>query len=239
MTTYILDTETTGLIEPHMTEAAYSIIDIINGKVTVLQEPRAKRFNPLKEISLGSMAISHICDEDVANEPPHTDFRLPSSVEFLIGHNIDFDMAVLKNAGVTRTPNLICTNAMANFLLPTLESHKLVSLLYHFHRDIARAQARDAHAAIADIYFTELVLGSLIDLANSQGHEISDVESLYEFSEIARVPTHLSFGKHKGEAIADLATHSDGAGYLKWLLKQDTVDPYLAEACKNALEQSA
>ena len=52
---------------------------------------------------------------------------------------------------------------------------------------------------------------------------------------MARIPTHLSFGKHKGEAIADLATHSDSAGYLKWLLKQDTVDPYLAEACKQAL----
>ena len=121
MATYILDTETTGLIQPHMTEAAYSIIDISNGKMTVLQEPRAKRFNPLKEISLGSMAISHICDEDVADEPPHTDFMLPNSVEYLIGHNIDFDMAVLKNAGVTHTPNLICTNAMANCLLPTLE----------------------------------------------------------------------------------------------------------------------
>ena len=83
-----------------MTEAAYSIIDIIDGKVTVLQEPRAKRFNPLKEISLGSMAISRICNEDVAGEPPHTDFRLPNSVDYLIGHNIDFDMTVLKNAWV-------------------------------------------------------------------------------------------------------------------------------------------
>ena len=236
MTTYILDTETTGLVDPHMTEAAYSIVDIINGKVTVLQAPRAKRFNPLKEISLGSMAISHICDEDVADEPPHTDFKLPSSVEYLIGHNIDFDMAVLKNAGVTYTPNLICTSAMANFLLPTLESHKLVSLLYHFHRNVACAQAKNAHAAIADIYFTELVLGSLFDLANSQGHKINNVESLYEFSQMARIPTHLSFGKYKGEAIADLANHSDGAGYLKWLLKQDTVYPYLAQACQQALE---
>ena len=172
----------------------------------------------------------------MAGEPPHTDFRLPNSVDYLIGHNIDFDITVLKNAGVTHTPKLICTNAMANFLLPTLENHKLVSLLYHSHRDITRAQARDAHATIADIYFAELVLGSLIDLANSQGHEISDVKSLYGFSQMARVPTHLSFGKHKGEAIADLATHSDGAGYLKWLLKQDTVDPYLAEACQQALE---
>ena len=43
----------------------------------------------------------------------------------------------------------------------------------------------------------------------------------------------------KYSAIADLATSFESAGYLKWLLKQDTVDPYLAEACKNALEQSA
>ena len=73
-------------------------------------------------------------------------------------------------------------------------------------------------------------------MANSQGQEISDVKSLYEFSEIARVPKHLSFGKHKGEAIADLVTHSDGAGYLKWLLKQDSVDPYLVQACQQVLE---
>jgi exodeoxyribonuclease X len=219
-----------------MTEAAYSIIDIENGKVTVLQEPRAKRFNPLKEISLGSMTISHICDEDVANEPPHTDFRLPSSVDYLIGHNIDFDLAVLKNAGVTHAPNLICTNAMANFLLPMLESHKLVSLLYYFHRDVARAQAKNAHAAIADIYFTELVLCSLIDLANTQGHHISDVKSLYEFSQMVRIPTHISFGKHKGKAIADLAASSEGTGYIKWLLKQDSIDPYLSQACQQALE---
>ena len=114
MTTYILDTETTGIFEPHMTEAAYSIVEINNGKIDVIQDPRSNRFNPLKDISLGSMAISHICDEDVANELPHTDFRLLSNVEYLIGHNIDFDMTVLNNAGVTRIPKLICTNAMAN-----------------------------------------------------------------------------------------------------------------------------
>lgn len=236
MTTYILDTETTGLVEPHMTEAAYSIIEVNNGKIEVIQAPRSKRFNPLKPISLGSMATSHICDEDVAQEPPHTEFRLPSSVQYLVGHNIDFDMAVLKNAGVTHTPKLICTKAMSSYLLPTLESHKLVSLLYYFHRQVAREQAKHAHAAIYDIYFTQLVLGSLIELANSQGHNITDVESLYQFSEMARIPTHLSFGKYKGQAIKELAATSDGAGYLKWLLAQDTIDPYLAQACQQALD---
>lgn len=235
MTTYILDTETTGLVYPHMTEAAYSIIAINNAKIEVIQAPRSKRFNPLKPISLGSMATSHICDEDVAHEPPHTEFRLPNSVEYLVGHNIDYDMAVLKNAGVAHTPKLICTKAMSSYLLPTLESHKLVSLLYHFHRQVAREQAKHAHAAIYDIYFTQLVLGSLIELANSQGHNITDVESLYQFSEMARIPTHLSFGKYKGQAITELAASSDGAGYLKWLMGQDSIDPYLAEACQQAL----
>ncbi len=56
---------------------------------------------------------------------------------------------------------------------------------------------------------------------------------------MARVPTHLSFGKHKYEATADLMPYSDGEGSLKWLLKQDTVDLYFAETCKNTLEQSA
>nr|WP_241879492.1 hypothetical protein [Psychrobacter sp. PraFG1]UNK06304.1 hypothetical protein MN210_07080 [Psychrobacter sp. PraFG1] len=39
MTTYILDTETTGLVDPHMTEAAYSIIAINNAKIEVIQAP--------------------------------------------------------------------------------------------------------------------------------------------------------------------------------------------------------
>lgn len=96
MTTCILDTETTELIEPHMTEATCSIVEINDGKVFVLRAPPAKRFNPLKEISLGPMVISHTCDEDVADEPSHTNFKLPTSVKYLIGHNIDFDLDVLK-----------------------------------------------------------------------------------------------------------------------------------------------
>ena len=98
---------------------------------------------------------------------------------------------------------------MDTYFLPPFDSHKLVSLLYHFHRDVARDQAKDAHAAIANIYFTELVLGSLMDLANNQSHVITDVHSLYSFSQMACIATYLSFDKHKGEAIADLVTNSN------------------------------
>ncbi len=53
------------------------------------------------------------------------------------------------------------------------------------------------------------------DLANSQRHKINDVESLYHFNQMARIPTHLSFGKHKGEAIVDLAASLEGASLLE------------------------
>lgn len=232
MKTYILDTETTGFNNPHMTEVAYSIIDIKDGKVVVLQEPKSKRYNPCKPIELGSMAVCHITDEDVANEPPHTDFRLPNNVGYLIGHNIDYDMSVLRNAGVTHEPKLICTQAMAYRLMPDLDSHKLTALLYHFHYEVARAEAKDAHAAVIDIHFTQLVLQSLIDEAIIQGHKIDTVEDLYQFSELARVPTHMPWGKYKGEALSSLAI--DDPGYLHWVVK-NADDDYLVKACWKAL----
>ena len=53
---------------------------------------------------------------------------------------------------------------------------------------------------------------------------------------MVRIPTHLSFSEHKGEAIADLAASSECAGYIKPKLKQDSIDSYLAQACQQVLE---
>ncbi|WP_230656962.1 3'-5' exonuclease [Psychrobacter sp. I-STPA10] len=233
MKAWILDTETTGLVDPHMTELAYSIIYIDENGIRVIQEPRSKRFNPCKPIALGSMATSHITDEDVANEPPHTDFKLPASVGYLVGHNIDFDMQVLRNAGITHAPKLICTQAMAQRLLPELDSHKLVALLYYFHHDYAHKYAKKAHAAVWDIEFTAIVLQSLIKLANSNGENIVDMESLYQFSEIARIPLYMPFKKYKGKTITDLAI--EDPKYLQWVVNNVTNNDYLVKACQQAL----
>lgn len=233
MTAYILDTETTGLTEPHATEIAYCIVDINENGVKLVQKTRSKRYNPGKPIELGSMATSHIVDEDVANEPPHTTFELPASVKYLIGHNVDYDMSVLVNAGVTRTPRLVCTKAMSSKLLPNLDSHKLVALLYYFDLKYAKEYAHNAHAAAHDVDFTAKVLHHLIGVANDTGERIVDIESLYQFSEFARIPTHFDFGKHKGSAIADVARTD--RNYMTWVVKNITGNPYLVDACKAAL----
>ena len=50
-------------------------------------------------------------------------------------------------------------------------------------------------------------------------------EDIWQASELARIPTIMPFGKHKGTAIADIP-----ADYKRWLLGQPDVDPYLRKA---------
>lgn len=56
---------------------------------------------------------------------------------------------------------------------------------------------------------------------------IKDINSLYQMSEIARIPKRITFGKHKGELIDELPD-----SYIDWLLKQPELDPYLIKALK-------
>lgn len=222
MTAYILDTEAHDVTEPHATEIAYIKVGFVDGALAYL-EPKAfeQRYNPLKKISLGSQAVTGIFDDDVADKPPHTDFNLPNDCEFLIGHNIDFDCDVLKNANCDLTTvKRICTLALARQFYPDLDNHTLGALLCHFEPSIAKKNLKHAHGAKYDIWFTFLVLKAI---CNEQ--KISNTNQLYEIAEQARIPTVMGFGKHKGVAIKDLPSD-----YVDWLLKQNELDPYLKVA---------
>jgi exodeoxyribonuclease X len=55
-------------------------------------------------------------------------------------------------------------------------------------------------------------------------------EDLWQVSEVARIPSVFSFGKHKGTPIKDAPLD-----YIEWMLRQDDIDPYL----RTALEKRA
>jgi exodeoxyribonuclease X len=59
------------------------------------------------------------------------------------------------------------------------------------------------------------------------GQRAGTVGEIWQASEIASVPTVMTFGKHKGTAIKDVP-----ADYKSWLLKQTDIDPYLIKALK-------
>lgn len=215
MTALLFDTETTGIKDSEIIEAAWlELSDPIS--LTVLSTFE-QRYRPSKAIELGALATHHIYDEELSDCPPHTDFALPPQTRYIIGHNIDYDWGVAGKPPVKR----ICTLAIARHFFPALDSHSQSALMYYFHRTEARERLRQAHSALADVQNCRHILRHLI----AQATQIQTWEDLWLLSEHARIPRIMPFGKHRGQPIA--AVPED---YKAWLLRQSDIDPYLIKA---------
>lgn len=221
MTALIFDTETTGGEPPALIEAAGIVLPA--GAVDLRPMGTfCERYNPGVPSTLGALATHHILDAELGDCPPASDFTLPDDTEYLVGHNIDYDWEVIGQPDVKR----ICTLALARCALPTLDSHTLSALAYHFlGGEAARNMLRGkAHGAAVDCEVLRHVLRHLIRFYRVDGEPMT-WEVLYLASEFARVPSVMSFGKHKGTAIKDLP-----GDYVDWLLRQTDIDEYLRKA---------
>lgn len=220
MNAYIFDSETTGLNEPHLIEAAWlKLKDISSLTVTA---DFLQRYKPGKPIELSALATSHILDEELDGCEPYNTFALPEDVEYLIGHNVDYDWRVIGEPDVKR----ICTRALSSKLWPEADSHTQSAMIYLHYRTEAAGLLRNAHAALDDVKNCRLLLVKILDtLAVTLGRPVSDWEELWEISEDARIPTVIGFGKHRGMAISDLPSD-----YKRWLLNQSDLDPYVRKA---------
>ncbi len=212
--TIIFDTEATGIKEPVLIEAAWLELESLDP--FSVENPFVQRYNPGRPITLGALATHHIMDEELVDCPPASSFRLPSDVEYLIGHNVDFDLEVIGKPEVKR----ICTLALARKLWPDLDSHTQSALLYYLERNSAREQLRNAHSALTDVGICAVILDQIC-----QQLGIKTIEDLYAESEKARTPSTMPFGKHKGVLLADVPSD-----YKQWLLGQGDIDPYLRKA---------
>jgi exodeoxyribonuclease X len=216
MSAIIFDTESTGITEPRIIEAAWVEVEIPSLKTLPIQ---CHRYNPGKPIELGALATHHIMDEDLVDCPPYTDFRLPDGVEYLIGYNVDYDWGVIGSPDVKR----ICVLALCRYLWPQMDNHSQSAMLYYLNRAKARELLRAAHSAQADVMNCMRILWRVLQVL--EPHEKESCEALWRTSESARIPTVMSFGKHKGTPIKDVPED-----YKQWLLKQSDIDPYLAKA---------
>ena len=212
--TIIFDTETTGLEAPEVIEAAW--LEVNSLAPMTYGACFEQRYRPSKPISIAALATHHILDEELVDCPTSSEFALPQDVDYLIGHNIDFDWTVIGTPDVRR----ICTLSLARAVWPSLESHSQGALLYHLERHTAKQRLQNAHAAAADIRICATILAHLCEALH-----ISEIERLWERSEDARIPTHMPFGKHKGVPIAEVPKD-----YARWLLDQPNVDPAITKA---------
>ena len=217
MTAYIFDTETTDS-DPKTAQ----IVEAAWIRYKDLTSWHA-RFQPMAPIKLGALATHHITPEELVNCPPHTDFRLPADMEYMIGHNIDFDWQV---AGSLPEIKRICTLAIARALLPDVDSHSQSALMYHFLGSAAKPKLVGAHSAAEDVKNCLELFSLLIGLSK---RKFATMEEIWQFSEECRLPTRMTFGKHKGEPIASVPR-----SYAEWYARQPDPDVYLIEAFKRA-----
>lgn len=231
MSALIFDTETHKLHGDIIEAAAVEVIFptfTVDIPIIPTMFDFTKRFKPSEPISIGAMAVHHIVDEDLTRCPPFTKFKMPKDdVKYLIGHNIDYDIAAINRAGVvTKGIKAICTLAMARYLWPTLEAHNLSALAYQIskNRKSTRRGLRNSHSALNDCKTTYSLL---LEIVQTKG--IKSFEELFEFSEQARYPTHIFYGKYKGWAIKDMDDRE-----IHWLMGK-TNDGYLHIALENEL----
>ena len=221
MNALILDTETHDL-NGYPIEIAYAPCSFEQGVLVINQgEVFDEYFSCPEPIALGALATHHILEADIAEKPSFDTFKMPQGVQYLIGHNIDYDIKAIQKYQPDFTVKGICTLALCRMVWPELP-HTLSAMYYHVMDDLelARKHLRHAHNAKADIYFTGVILKTLVEQLG-----IKDMNSLFIMSETARIPKYITFGKHKGTAIKDL-----DSGYVSWLLKQPDLDPYLRKA---------
>lgn len=220
MTVAIFDTETTSKDHPEIIEAAWVFVD--GPRPLETGEQFCQRYQPTGRISLGAMATHHIMDEDLGDCPPSAAFALPDGIEYLIGHNIDFDW---KAAGCPEVKR-IDTLALAREHYPEADSHTLSAMLYLLDRENARDKLRSAHSALTDVLVCKDVLAAMLEGPLAY---IASWEDLWRASEEARIPKVMPFGKHKGVHIENVP-----ADYKAWLLRQPDVDPYLVKALRGS-----
>ena len=226
MQAIILDTETHTL-NGQPIEIAYAPIQVNEGKLTL---DKSQIFDQLyradEPISYAAMAVHHILESELIDQPHYTTFSLPQQTTYIIGHNIDYDIRAIEKCGVdTSHIKAICTLALARLVWPDAEAHNISALIYMITKgsEKAREMIKKAHRADMDIILTANILMHEIHHLN-----IQSIEDLYKASEDARIPRTINFGKHRGSAITDLP-----ADYIQWLLRQDDLDPYLRKAIEN------
>ena len=232
MQAIILDTETHSLNGLPI-EIAYAPIEIQAGKLTL---DKSQIFDQLysigdEKISYGAMAVHHILEQDIVDQPHFDTFQLPSETVYIIGHNIDYDIRTIEKCGVDSSKiKAICTLALARRAWPDAEAHNISALIYMISKGSQRAREllKGAHRADADIILTANILMHIMHHL-----QVQDIEQLYALSEDARIPRSLNFGKHKGTAIEELPKD-----YVQWLLRQDDLDPYLRKALEKNLVQT-
>ncbi|MBN2768282.1 MAG: 3'-5' exonuclease [Campylobacterales bacterium] len=228
----LFDTETTGNgVEDRIIQVGGILLG--NGKEPIVYNELC---STQKEISFEAMAVHHIIPEDIKDKLPFlkSDFYAMlqennDASNFLIAHNISFDLEMLQKEGFENNYILIDTLRCAKHLLPDERSHALQYLRYSLglYKDEKQEAQKlgitiQAHDAIGDVLVMKLLLSKLKEKIVEKYPNEDVMNKLKELTNTPVVIRIFKFGKYKDRLIEEIAME-DG-NYLAWMLKSLELD---------------
>lgn len=233
MAKYVLfDTETTGnKDEDRIIQIGAMIVDA-RSPIEVYDELCSSDV----EIKIEAMEVHNIVPQTLVGKPKavETDvynkiLELNSSENFLIAHNISFDLGMMEKEGFLNQYKLIDTLRCAKHLFPDLPYHRLQYLRYalELFKEEEQEAAKNnitikAHDAIGDVLVMKLFLSKLVACCREVYPDYNPMEKL---ADLTRTPVFIKtfkFGKHRGKDTAEVAR--EDAGYLNWMMKNMDLD---------------
>jgi len=245
MTKYVLfDTETTGNQEDDRIIQVGAMVVGSKGEVDVYDELCSSDV-PIK---VEAMEVHNITPDVIEGKAPFKSTKfyndmmaLNNENNYLIAHNIAFDLGMLEKEGFVNKMKLIDTLRCSKHLYPDSNYHRLQYFRYSL--ELYKEEKKEAtkhnivikaHDAIGDVLVMKLLLSKLVARVKE---EYPDVNPMVKLEELTRTPVMMKsfkFGKYKGEEIEDIA-RSD-AGYIKWMMKSLDLDEDLKYTLERVLE---
>ncbi len=220
-----LDTETTGNeVNDRLCQLAWKF------HRQPVDQMFSKIYMPPVRISIESMAVHHITDKMVADQPLFTesdDFKpikelLEGDSSIMIAHNAPFDLGMLEKEGIKPTHFIDTLKLIRHFdPLMKIKRHNLQYLRYFLKIDEDITTSIQAHDAKSDVIILELIFDRLYRKAQQQFSLESEEATIQKLIDLSTLPAYIgkfAFGKYVGQLVEDVAAQDPR--YLKWLYNQ-------------------
>ena len=247
MAHYVLfDTETTGNQEEDRV--------IQFGAMIVDQKGKVEAYNDFctsdVKIKIEAMEVHNITPDLLEGKPSATQTSFYQKLEelnnnenYLIAHNISFDMGMIQKEGFINNYQLIDTLRCAKHLFSELPYHRLQYIRYAlelYKTEEAEAAKHGitikAHDAIGDVLVMKLFLSKLVTKCREVYPDYNPIEKLVELTKTPVFIKTFKFGKHKGKDIESVA--KEDSGYLNWMKSNMDLDEDLKYTLDKVLGNS-
>ena len=242
MAVYVLfDTETTGNQENDRIIQVGAMVVHGRDNIEVIDE----LCSTTVPISIEAMEVHNITPETIEGKPSYAETSFAKTIEtynapenYLIAHNIKFDLGMIEKEGFKNRYTLIDTVRVARHLLPDSPAHRLQYLRYALELYKNEAEEAEklgitikAHDAIGDVLVMKLLLSKLVQLTQEQFPGVNPMQKMAELTNTPVLIKTFKFGKYKDRDIEEIAR--EDMGYLQWMHKNLDLD----EDLKFTLEQ--